>query len=123
VKVVRYTPAATLQFPYLKLHQFIYRHSGGLIGSRIVAGGRALLLTTTGRRSGESRTCALIYLRDGERWVVVASNGGSDHPPSWLLNLQAPPGVGVQIGLNKFSARASVASAEERKRLQTRPPG
>ena len=117
---MRYTPAATLQFPYLKLHQFVYRHSGGLIGSRIVAGGRALLLTTTGRRSGEPRTCALIYLKDGERLVVVASNGGSDHPPSWLLNLQDHPGVGVQIGLRKFSARASVASAEERERLWPR---
>jgi deazaflavin-dependent oxidoreductase (nitroreductase family) len=119
VRLVRYTPAATLQFPYLKLHQFVYRRSGGLIGSRIVAG-RALLLTTTGRRSGEPHTCALIYLKDGERLVVAASNGGSDHPPSWLLNLQAHPGVGVQIGLKKFSARASVASAEERKRLWPR---
>jgi deazaflavin-dependent oxidoreductase (nitroreductase family) len=98
VRLVRYTPAATLQWPYLKLHQFVYRHSGGLIGSRIVAGSQALLLTTTGRRSGEPRTCALIYLKDGERLVVVASNGGSDHPPSWLLNLQADPDVGVQIG-------------------------
>jgi deazaflavin-dependent oxidoreductase (nitroreductase family) len=51
---------------------------------------------------------------------VVASNGGSDHPPSWLLNLQAHPGVAVQIGLKKFSAQASVASAEERKRLWPR---
>jgi hypothetical protein len=74
---MRYTPAATLQYPYLKLHQFVYLHSGELIGSRIIAG-QALLLTTTGRRSGEPHTCALIYLRDGGRWVVVASNGGSD---------------------------------------------
>jgi F420H(2)-dependent quinone reductase len=116
VRRVRYTPAATLQAPYLKLHQFVYRHSRGLIGSRILAG-RALLLTTTGRRSGEPRTTALIYLRDGERFVVVASNGGSDHPPSWLLNLQAHPDVSVQIRRRKFSARAWVASAEERERL------
>src|SRR4249919_2558919 len=116
---MRYTPAATLQYPYLKLHQFVYLHSGGLICSRIIAG-QALLLTTKGRRSGEPHTCALIYLRDGGRWVVVASNGGSDRPPSWLLNLQAHPGVGVQIGLNKFSARASVASAEDRERLWPR---
>jgi hypothetical protein len=47
---VRYTPAATLQLPYLRLHQFIYRHSGGLIGSRIVAGSQALLLTTHGAK-------------------------------------------------------------------------
>jgi F420H(2)-dependent quinone reductase len=118
-RLVRYTPAATLQLPYLKLHQFIYLHSGGLIGSRIIAG-RNLLLTTTGRRSGQPRTSALIYIKDGERLVVVASNGGSDHPPSWLLNLQAHPDVGVQIGLKKFSARASVASAEERERLWPR---
>jgi deazaflavin-dependent oxidoreductase (nitroreductase family) len=119
MRLVRYTPAATLQLPYLRLHQFIYRHSGGLIGSRIIAG-RNLLLTTTGRRTGKPRTSALIYIKDGERWVVVASNGGSDHPPSWLLNLQAHPGVAVQIGPKKFSARASVASAEERERLWRR---
>jgi F420H(2)-dependent quinone reductase len=119
VKLVRYTPAATLQYPYLRLHQFVYRHSGGLIGSRLIAG-RNLLLTTTGRRSAEPRTCALIYLKDGDRLVLVASNGGSDHPPAWLLNLQAHPGVTVQIGVRKFAARASVASAEERERLWPR---
>ncbi len=114
---LRYTPAATPQVPYLKLHQFVYRHSGGgLIGSRIVAG-RALLLTTTGRRSGKPRTTAVINLKDSERLVVVASSGGSDHSPSGLLNLQAHAGVTVQIGRNKFSARAWVASAEERERL------
>ena len=113
---MRYTPAATLQAPYLRLHQFIYRHSRGFIGSRLLAG-RALLLTTAGRKSGEPRTNALIYLRDGERFVVVASNGGSDHPPSWLLNLRADPIVDVQIRRKKFRARARVASPEERKRL------
>jgi deazaflavin-dependent oxidoreductase (nitroreductase family) len=79
--------------------------------------GRSLLLTTTGRRSGEPRTNALIYVKDGERFVVVASNGGSDHPPAWLLNLQTHPDVRVQIGLNTFSARARVAAPEERERL------
>jgi F420H(2)-dependent quinone reductase len=116
---VRYTPAATLQVPYLRLHQLLYRRSGGRIGSRLVAG-RTLLLTTIGRRSGERRTRALIYLKDGDRLVVVASNGGSDQPPAWLLNLQALPDVRVQIGRKNFSARASIASAEERERLWPR---
>jgi deazaflavin-dependent oxidoreductase (nitroreductase family) len=109
-------PAATLQFPYLKLHQFVYRHSGGLIGSRIIAGGTAP--ATTGRRSGEPRTCALIYLKDGERLVVVASNGGRS---SAVLAAESPshPGVAVRWP-KKFSARASVASAEERERLWPR---
>ncbi len=113
---VRYTLEATLQAPYLKLHSFIYRHSGGIIGSRFVAG-QALLLTTTGRKSAQRRTCALIYVRDGDRLAVVASNGGSDRPPLWLLNLQAHPDVEVQIGRHKFTARATVASAEDRARL------
>lgn len=113
---MRYTPAATFQIPYLKLHQFIYRHSGGLLGSRMIAG-RNLLLTTTGRKSGELRTAALIFIKDGERLIVVASNGGSDQQPSWLLNLQADPDVGVQIGRDKFAARARVASADEHERL------
>ena len=113
---MRYTFEATLQWPYLKLHSFLYRHSGGFIGSRFIVG-QALLLTTTGRRSAKLRTTALIYVRDGERLVVVASNGGSNRPPSWLLNLQAHPEVEVQISRHKFPARATVASAEERERL------
>lgn len=113
---VRYSPGAILLIPFLKLHQFVYRRSDGILGSRFIAG-RALLLTTTGRRSGEPRVSALVYLRDGDRLVVVASKGGSDDSPGWLLNLQAHPDVAVQIGRNTFSARASVASAEERERL------
>src|ERR1022692_592200 len=120
VRLVRYTPSGMVIFPYLKLHKFVYLHSGGLIGSRRGGGSPTLLLTTTGRRSGEPRTVAIGYLKDGERLVVVASNGGSDRPPSWLLNLQANPVVAIQIGRNKFSARASVASAEERQELWPR---
>jgi deazaflavin-dependent oxidoreductase (nitroreductase family) len=113
---MRYTPSAMLQFPYLKVHQFLYRRTGGRVGAH-AGGAPALLLTTTGRRSGEPRTSALTYLRDGNRLVVVASNGGSDHPPAWLLNLKAHPGVGVQVGRRQFAATAAVASPEERQRL------
>jgi F420H(2)-dependent quinone reductase len=113
---MRYTPSAVLSFPYLKAHQFLYRRSGGRIGTR-AGGAPALLLTTTGRRSSQPRTCALIYLQDGDRLVVVASKGGSDQPPAWLLNLQAHPDVIIQIGRRTFPARATVASAEERERL------
>ena len=113
---MRYTPGAILLTPFLKLHQFVYRRSSGALGARF-AGGRALLLTTTGRRSGEPRVSALVYLRDGESYVVVASKGGSDHSPAWLLNLREHPDVEVQIGRNRFAARASVASAAERERL------
>lgn len=113
---MKYTPSAVMEFPFLKLHQYLYQRSGGLIGTKA---GRApaLLLTTTGRRSGQARTCALIYLKDGDHLVVVASKGGSDQPPAWLLNLQADPEVGVQIGRRRFTAHARVASNNERARL------
>ena len=116
---MRYTPSAIVQYPILKLHQYIYQHSGGRVGKRAgLAGGvRTLLLTTTGRRSRKPRTSALIYLQDKHRYVVVASKGGSDQPPAWLLNLQAQPNVQVQVGRSQFSAKASVASPEERERL------
>ena len=105
-----------LQYPYLKLHQALYRRSGGRVGER-VGGARTLLLTTTGRKSGEPRTSALIYMQDGDRLVVAASKGGSDEPPHWLLNLVARPAVEVQIGRKRFAASASVASRAERERL------
>jgi deazaflavin-dependent oxidoreductase (nitroreductase family) len=103
----------------LNFHQFIYDRSGGLVGHRL---GRVtmLLLRSTGRKSGERRTAALLYLTDGDRFVVVGSKGGSDTPPAWLLNLQAKPSVEVQVGTRRFTARARVATPAERRRLWPR---
>jgi deazaflavin-dependent oxidoreductase (nitroreductase family) len=100
----------------LAAHQFIYELSGGRIGERL-GRTRMLLLRTTGRKSRQERTAALLYHRDGDDYVVVGSKGGSDTPPAWLLNLTATPDVGVQIGTRRFLARARVASAAERRRL------
>jgi deazaflavin-dependent oxidoreductase (nitroreductase family) len=80
-------------------------------------GTQTLLLTTTGRRSGEPRTTPLIYGPDGSSFVVVASKGGSDEPPAWYLNLAADPDVEVQVKGDRFKARARTASAEEKPRL------
>jgi deazaflavin-dependent oxidoreductase (nitroreductase family) len=76
-----------------------------------------LLLTTRGRRTGRLRRTALIYARDGSRYVVVASGAGEDHHPAWYLNLRADPLVGVQVGAEVFVARAATAEGEERDRL------
>jgi len=76
-----------------------------------------LLLTTRGRKSGLLRRTALIYGRDGDRHLLVASNGGADEHPSWYLNLAADPDVAVQVGAEKFAARARTASAEEKPAL------
>lgn len=100
----------------LNLHQFIYERSGGLIGHQL-GRVRMLLLRTTGRKSGERRTAALLYLEDDRRYVVVGSKGGSDAPPAWLLNLVADPAVEVQVGTRAFPARARIASPAERRRL------
>jgi deazaflavin-dependent oxidoreductase (nitroreductase family) len=110
------TPSSLVYWPFLKLHGAIYRATGGRIGRRM-AGTPSLLLTTTGRKSGLPRTCALTYLKDGEAWVVVASNGGSDTPPAWLGNLKANPNVTVQDGRRTFPATARVAEGADRERL------
>ena len=67
-----------------------------------------LLLRTTGRRSGAVRTNALVYARDGDDYLVVASNGGQPKPPAWLLNLRAKPDVEIQIGRERKRATARV---------------
>jgi len=76
-----------------------------------------LVITTRGRRSGEQRRTALIYGKDGDRYLVVASKAGAVHHPWWYANLVASPEVGVQVGAEKFTALARSALAEEKLRL------
>jgi F420H(2)-dependent quinone reductase len=102
--------------PYLRAHAAVYQRSDGRIGKHS-AGVPALLLTTTGRKSGLARTHGLTYCRDRGDLIVVASNGGSDRPPAWLLNLQADPAVTVRVGRQVLAATARVAGAEERAQL------
>jgi F420H(2)-dependent quinone reductase len=109
-------PSALVVTPVLRLHQAIYRGTRGWIGKRLI-GRPSLLLTTLGRRTGRQRTNALIYYKDGSSWVVVASNGGSNHSPGWLTNLRAEPHVLVQVGRRHWAATARVATADERARL------
>jgi deazaflavin-dependent oxidoreductase (nitroreductase family) len=81
-------------------------------------GATALVLTTTGRRSGQPRQSALIFGRDGDNFVVVASKGGAPTHPTWYLNLTANPDVEVQVRAEKFRAKARTASDPgERARL------
>jgi deazaflavin-dependent oxidoreductase (nitroreductase family) len=77
-------------------------------------GTRTLLLTTTGRRSGEPRTSPLIYAPHGDAYTVVASKGGSPTPPAWYLNLSENPEVEVQVKGDVFRARARTAEPEEK---------
>jgi len=94
-------------------HRHIYRLTGGFIGRRLV-NNDMLLLTTTGRRSGRPHEVPLLYLRDGESLVVIASYGGRPNYPDWYLNLVAHPEAEVQIRGHRHAVRARVASSEER---------
>lgn len=95
-------------------HVKAYRETDGEYGHDWARGSSTLLLTTSGRRTGEPRTNALIYGRAGDDYLIVASKGGSDRPPAWFSNLEAQPDVEVQVLDETFRARARVATPEER---------
>jgi len=97
-------------------HARRYIETGGRDG-HIWEGVTTLLLTTTGRRSGQSRTTPLIYGRAGDRYLVVASRGGAPTHPGWYENLVAQPVVQVQVMADRFKARARTATAAEKPAL------
>lgn len=94
-----------------------YEETDGEVGHDWQPGVPALVLTTKGRKSGADRKLALIYQEVAGNPVVVASNGGAPKHPSWYLNLQANPEVRVQVGADRFTARARTAEGEERAQL------
>ena len=94
-----------------------YRETGGEVGHIWKEGSTTLLLTTTGRKSGKPRTTPLIYARDGDDYVIVASNGGDPEHPGWYENLAKDPNVELQVLDEVFSARARTAEGDERDRL------
>jgi proline iminopeptidase len=94
-----------------------YRETGGKVGHQWREGSTVLLLTTTGRKTGDKRTIPLIYAQDGNRQVIVASKGGAPEHPGWYQNLQKTPDVEVQVKDEIFRARARTATGEERTRL------
>ncbi len=101
---------------FARFHLWLYRASGGWIGSRLPARG-FLMLTTTGRKSGARYAVALEYHTDRETPFVIASNYGKPHPPAWYLNLLANPTVEVERGGQRHWATAIVAPATDRARI------
>jgi deazaflavin-dependent oxidoreductase (nitroreductase family) len=98
------------------LHRALYRVTGGRIGKR-VGKARMLLLTTLGRRTGQPRVTPLLYVEDGPRFVVIASNAGDDRNPAWLLNLRKQPAARVQVGSQHIAVQAREATDAESERL------
>ncbi|WP_428961427.1 nitroreductase/quinone reductase family protein [Micromonospora fluostatini] len=95
------------------------RAIGRLTRGRVVALGLlpSLVITTTGRRSGQPRSNPLLYVPDGDAYVVIGSNWGQQHQPAWALNLRAQPLAEVTLGGRRFPVRADLATGTERERL------
>jgi deazaflavin-dependent oxidoreductase (nitroreductase family) len=100
---------------------FVFKLTGGRLGGRFLRGAPVGLLTTTGRKSGQARTTPLIFLEDGERVVLVASQGGLPRHPLWYDNLSAQPDVEFERPRHARRAyRARTAGAEEKRALWPR---
>ena len=106
---------------FVPVHRLLFRLSRGRLLGRL-EGSDVLILVTTGRRSGKPRSSPLIYFQFGEsdELVVVASNYGQDHHPSWYLNAAADQNVTVELTGERFAARARIAGGDERAALYER---
>ncbi len=100
------------------LHTRAYRATGGRVGQSIPGvPGKMCLLDHVGAKSGVKRTAPLLYVRDGDDVVLIASKGGYPKHPAWFHNLKANPETTVQVGGERIPVRARVADPEERERL------
>ncbi len=102
------------------LNTWVYRLSGGKLMGRVPSGAPVFLLTTTGRKSGQRRTVPLLYLADGDDFLVVGSQGGAPQHPGWFLNLEANPQAEVELGRRRVPVTARRLSGEERDRVWPR---
>jgi deazaflavin-dependent oxidoreductase (nitroreductase family) len=93
-----------------------FRETGGKV-SGIFEGAPMILVTHKGAKSGKEYTTPLVHTRDGDSYVIIASKGGAPEDPQWFRNLVANPDVTVEVGTERFPARARVAEADERARL------
>jgi F420H(2)-dependent quinone reductase len=101
---------------FMRMQVFVYRRSSGKrMGT--LRGMPVLLLTTVGRKTGKQRVTPVMYMREGNDFVVTASNNGRDKQPGWFLNLMAHPQITIEVAGTSKSMTAVLASAEEKERL------
>jgi deazaflavin-dependent oxidoreductase (nitroreductase family) len=101
---------------FVAAHVALFRATRGRLGSTMM-GGKVLLLTTTGNKSGKARTVPVMQFEDGGRRFVIASAGGSPEHPAWFKNLQKRPEVSVELRGERYQARAEAVNGDERARL------
>ena len=105
---------------FTKAHVAAYKATGGRIGRKFFKGAPVCLVDHVGRKSGRQRTTPLIYVRDGDAVVIVASKGGARSHPAWWINLRANPETTVQVDAERWPVRAREADDAERERLWPR---
>jgi F420H(2)-dependent quinone reductase len=103
-----FSPVQKLAFKLLRVHDVIYQKSGGRIGHRMPGVPPSLLLHSVGAKTGAARVNTLTYGRDGDSYLVVASNAGSNRYPGWYHNLKAQPDVEINVGPARFAVHASI---------------
>jgi deazaflavin-dependent oxidoreductase (nitroreductase family) len=96
-----------------------FRANAGVVGGPF-QGATLVLLTTTGAKSGNRSTSPVMYMEDGDRYIVIASNAGADQHPAWYHNLRATPQATAEIGTETFEVKADFIEGEERDRLYAR---
>jgi deazaflavin-dependent oxidoreductase (nitroreductase family) len=122
--MVDYLRVADRSWPVLRhvfrAHTGLYRASGGRVGRKLPGLPPILLLDHVGARTGKRRTAPLVYMPDGDGYIIVAAKGGHPSHPGWLHNLRAHPDTEVQVGTRRVAVQAREANAEERRRLWPR---
>jgi deazaflavin-dependent oxidoreductase (nitroreductase family) len=103
--------------PLMRAHGAVYRATRGRFGGRLPGVPPMLALDHVGARSGKRRTTPLVYMPDGDNFLVVAAKGGHPENPAWLHNLRAHPDTEIQIGSRRITVHATEADAEQRRRL------
>ncbi|MDO8432623.1 MAG: nitroreductase family deazaflavin-dependent oxidoreductase [Candidatus Binatus sp.] len=93
-----------------------FRANAGKVGG-MFANAPMILITTTGAKSGQARTTPLVYSKDGDRYVIIASMAGAPNNPDWYHNLKTHPTATVEIGAEKFKVKAGIATGDDRERL------
>lgn len=106
------SPIEKVGLRLLRVHDFIYQKSGGRVGHHIPGAPPSLLLHSVGAKTGKPRINTLAYFRDGDRYLVVASNGGADRNPGWYHNLKAHPDVEINVGPKRFPVHAEILLPE-----------
>ncbi len=97
----------------LRLHDMIYQKTGGWIGHRVPGAPPSLLLHTVGAKTGQPRTTSLTYARDGDSYLIVASNAGADRYPGWYHNLRKHPDCEINVGPKRFAVTARKVTPDD----------